>query len=59
MTQILVSEGDMVKTGQNLCVLEVMKMETFTKASKNGKVKKIFVKKGDSVKTGDPLLELE
>ena len=59
VTQILVTEGDLVKAGQNLCVLEVMKMESFTKASAAGKVKKIFVKKGDTVKTGDPLFELE
>ena len=59
VTQILVGEGDIVKAGQNLCVLEVMKMETFAKASQNGKVKKILIKKGDSVKTGDTLFELE
>ena len=59
VTQILVGEGEQVKVGQNLCVLEVMKMETFTKAPNNGKIKKILIKKGDSVKAGDPLLELE
>jgi len=59
VTQILVSEGEQVKAGQNLCVLEVMKMETYTKASGNGQIKKVLVKKGDSVKAGDPLFELE
>ena len=58
VTQILVAEGDTVTAGQNLCVLEVMKMETFTKAPGNGRVQKICVKKGDTVKTGDLLFEL-
>ena len=58
VTQILVAEGDTVTAGQNLCVLEVMKMETFTKAPRDGQVKKICIKKGDSVKTGDALFEL-
>jgi len=58
VTQILVAEGDAVKSGQNLCVVEVMKMETFVKAPRDGQVKKICIKKGDSVKTGDALFEL-
>ena len=58
VTQILVNEGEQVKAGQNLCVLEVMKMETFTKAPKDGQIKKILIKKGDSVKAGDSLFEM-
>ncbi len=58
VTQVLVSEGDIVQVGQNLCILEVMKMETFAKASKNGQIKKVFVKKGDAIKTGMSLFEL-
>ncbi len=59
VTQILVAEGDTVKKGQDLCILEVMKMETPTKASREGRIKHILIKKGDTVKTGDTLFELE
>ena len=58
LTQILVREGDTVKKGQNLCVLEVMKMETFVKAPRDGKITKIYLQKGTSVKTGEALFEL-
>ena len=58
VTQLLVSEGDSVKKGQDLCILEVMKMETPTKASQDGRITKVLIKKGDTVKTGDVLFEL-
>ena len=56
--RVLVSEGQQVKTGQGLVVLEAMKMENEIPAPKDGVVKKIYVKEGDTVNTGDPLVEL-
>ncbi len=56
--KILVKEGDQVKTGQGLLVLEAMKMENEIPAPKDGIVKKILVKEGDTVNTGDPLIEI-
>ncbi|WP_297466303.1 biotin/lipoyl-containing protein, partial [Thermococcus sp.] len=56
--KVLVSEGQEVKTGQGLVVLEAMKMENEIPAPKDGIVKKIYVKEGDTVNTGDPLVEL-
>jgi len=56
--RILVKEGDQVKTGQGLLVLEAMKMENEIPAPKDGVVKKILVKEGDTVDTGQPLIEL-
>ncbi|EEB74421.1 pyruvate/oxaloacetate carboxyltransferase [Thermococcus sp. AM4] len=56
--RVLVSEGQEVKTGQGLVVLEAMKMENEIPAPKDGVVKKIYVKEGDTVNTGDPLVEL-
>ncbi|WP_297550965.1 acetyl-CoA carboxylase biotin carboxyl carrier protein subunit [Thermococcus sp.] len=56
--KVLVSEGQEVKTGQGLVVLEAMKMENEIPAPKDGVVKKIYVKEGDTVNTGDPLVEL-
>ena len=57
--RILVKEGDEVKTGQGLLVLEAMKMENEIPAPKDGVVKKILVKEGDTVDTGQALMELE
>ncbi|WP_297465930.1 acetyl-CoA carboxylase biotin carboxyl carrier protein subunit [Thermococcus sp.] len=56
--RILVKEGQEVKTGQGLLVLEAMKMENEIPAPKDGVVKKILVKEGDTVDTGQPLVEL-
>ena len=58
VTQVLVSEGQAVKTGETLVVVEVMKMETPIKATANGTVKHLFVKKGDTLKTGDKVVEV-
>ncbi|WP_297520195.1 pyruvate/oxaloacetate carboxyltransferase [Thermococcus sp.] len=57
--RILVKEGEQVKTGQGLVVLEAMKMENEIPAPKDGVVKRILVKEGDTVDTGQPLIELE
>ncbi len=57
--RILVKEGESIKTGQGLLVLEAMKMENEIPAPKDGVIKKIHVKEGDTVNTGDPLMEIE
>ncbi|ADT83265.1 sodium-extruding oxaloacetate decarboxylase subunit alpha [Thermococcus barophilus] len=56
--RILVREGDEVKAGQGLLVLEAMKMENEIPAPKDGIVKKILIKEGDTVDTGQPLIEI-
>jgi biotin carboxyl carrier protein len=56
--RILVREGDEVKAGQGLLVLEAMKMENEIPSPRDGVVKKILVKEGDTVDTGQPLIEL-
>lgn len=58
VSQILVKEGDKVTQGQNLCVLEVMKMETFIQAPKDGTVTQIFVQVGTQVETNKQLIEV-
>lgn len=58
VTKILVKEGDMVTQGQDVCVIEVMKMETFVKSSVAGRVKAVLVKTGDVVATGKKLFEV-
>lgn len=47
--KILVQEGDEIKKGDNLIVLEAMKMENIIKSPSEGWIKKIQVKVGDKV----------
>ncbi len=54
--EIFVREGDMVKIGQKLLMLEAMKMENNINADKEGRVARIQVGKGDSVMEGDILI---
>ncbi|ASJ11119.1 pyruvate carboxylase [Thermococcus sp. P6] len=56
--RILVKEGESVKTGQGLLVLEAMKMENEIPAPRDGKIKRILVKEGDTVNPGQPLIEI-
>lgn len=55
---VKVKEGDKVKKGQVLMILEAMKMENEIMASSDGQVKTVYVQKGASVNTGDPLVEI-
>ena len=56
---ISVRPGEQVTDGQELCVIEAMKMEQSVRASRDGVVKEILVQPTDSVRTNDPLMELE
>ena len=54
--EVIVKEGDVVKRGQKLMVLEAMKMENVIEANADGKVISIKANKGDSVLEGAPLI---
>ncbi len=54
---ILVEEGQEIKKGDALIVLEAMKMENILKSPADGKVKKVAVKKGIAVEKGQILIE--
>uniref|UniRef100_A0A0K0DJK0 Propionyl-CoA carboxylase alpha chain, mitochondrial n=1 Tax=Angiostrongylus cantonensis TaxID=6313 RepID=A0A0K0DJK0_ANGCA len=56
---VTVKVGDMVSEGQEVVVMEAMKMQNSLHAGKTGKVKAINVKVGDTVDEGQVLLELE
>ncbi|MDR1859730.1 MAG: biotin/lipoyl-binding protein [Bacteroidales bacterium] len=56
--EVLVREGDPVKLGQRLLVLEAMKMENNIEADKAGKVLQIHKAKGDAVMEGDVLITI-
>jgi biotin carboxyl carrier protein len=56
---ILVKPGQSVKKGDDLMILDAMKMQNMLKCSMDGKVKKIMVRKGDKVSKGMVLLEVK
>lgn len=56
---VLVEIGQAVKNGDNLLILEAMKMENIIKASGNGIVKSIKINKKDAVEKGQLLIEME
>ena len=56
--RILVKEGQRVKKGENLIVLEAMKMENEIVADEDGVVRRILVKENDSVDSDQALLIL-
>ena len=56
---ILVRPGDHVSAGDEVCVVEAMKMEQSIRAFRDGVVKTVHVQPMDSVRANDPLIELE
>lgn len=56
---VSVKPGDMVSEGQEICVIEAMKMQNSMTAGKTGKVKSVHCKAGDTVGEGDLLVELQ
>ena len=54
--KVNVQNGQAVKEGQVLVVLEAMKMENEILAPKNGTVTQVLVSKGTTVDTGAPLV---
>ena len=55
---IKVNVGDTVKAGQEVAVLEAMKMENSIEATHDGTVTAINVTKGDSVLEGAPIVTI-
>ena len=54
-----VKEGDTVKAGQTLCMVEAMKTFNPVVAEKAGKIKAILVESGAPVEYQQPLFEME
>jgi glutaconyl-CoA/methylmalonyl-CoA decarboxylase subunit gamma len=53
---IFVREGDKVKAGQKLLIMEAMKLENKLPATRDGFIKKILVRDGDIVSQGQELV---
>ncbi|KAI9011850.1 carbamoyl-phosphate synthase L chain, ATP binding domain-containing protein [Phycomyces nitens] len=58
LVEISVEQGDIVKEGQELFVVNAMKMETVIKSPINGRVKHIYGKPSELVEGGDLIIEL-
>ncbi len=56
---VFCKEGDAVKAGQRLFLLEAMKMENNIDAEKDGVIKEVRVHRSDSVMEGDVLVVFE
>ncbi|MBA4547574.1 acetyl-CoA carboxylase biotin carboxyl carrier protein subunit [Thermoactinomyces intermedius] len=56
--QVLVAVGDKVDAGQDVVILESMKMEVPVQSEYSGVVKEIKVETGSFVSDGDVLIEL-
>lgn len=59
ISDVKVTQGQNVKKGEVLLILEAMKMENELMSPKDGVVKSVHVAKGDSVNTADVLVVIE
>lgn len=57
--KIVVNEGDSVSAGEDVVILESMKMEIPIASETSGTVKEIKVNEGDFVNEGDVIAEIE
>jgi acetyl-CoA carboxylase biotin carboxyl carrier protein len=59
IAHVLVQIGDKVEIGQEVVILESMKMEIAVQAEMGGRVRAVKVRAGEFVDEGSDLLELE
>lgn len=59
LTQLRVEEGTEVKTGQEVGVIEAMKMENSLRSPRDGRIRHIAVSPGDNLETNQLILQYE
>ena len=59
LSVVLVKEGDVIKAGTALFVIEAMKMESTVSAPKDGTVKQVHIVAGTMVDQNDMVIEME
>ena len=57
LVRLSVAEGDEVKAGEELAVVEAMKMENSLRAEEDGVVSQVLAGEGDSLMVDQPILE--
>ena len=58
VVNVKVKNGDSVKKGDILMVIEAMKMEYLIRAPYNGKIKKVYFKEKDQIEIGKQTIEI-
>jgi propionyl-CoA carboxylase alpha chain len=59
LVRLAVQVGDDVKSGQEVAIVEAMKMENLLRSEKDGRVKQVFAEVGDTLSVDQPILEFE
>ena len=59
LASLAVAEGDEVKAGQELAVVEAMKMENVLRAESDATVRTMHAAPGESLAVDQPILEFE
>ena len=59
LTALVVGEGQEVKTGEPLAIVEAMKMENVLRAERDGRIAKLCAQSGDSLTVDQVILEFE
>lgn len=59
VVKIMVKEGDEVKEGDTVAILESMKMRMEIKSEYSGKVKEVLVSEGEFVEQGQPIVVID
>ena len=57
--KVLVSSGDTVTEGDNICILESMKMEIPVEATASGTISELNVTEGGTVQEGDVIAVID
>ena len=59
LVDLAVKAGQQIKAGENLAVIEAMKMENVLRADRDAVVKSLLAKAGDSLAVDQPIMEFE
>jgi propionyl-CoA carboxylase alpha chain len=58
LVHLAVRPGDEVKAGQDLAIVEAMKMENLIRSERDGAVRQVFAGVGETLTVDQPILEL-
>lgn len=59
VVEILKRKGEKVKKGENIAILDAMKMYNFITSPINGRILNIFASKGQRVKKNEAIIEIK
>lgn len=59
IVSVTVAKGQELEAGDEICLLESMKMEQSVRMARSGVVKGVKIKKDQAVEAGQPLLEIQ